>query len=104
MVFTAARVVTPRLSYFMDCLETRNPPKELKASCETVLESCSVYELMEGKEGPTDTSDLDKSMCAFQSTELDQRHDLPMFRIRSYELLRNIQGFLWSLSTPRLGH
>ena len=102
MVFTAERVVKPRLSYFMDCLESRNPPKELKASCETVLESCSIYELMEEKEGPTNISDLDRSMSAFQSTELDQAQDLPMFRERSYELLRNIQGFLWSLSTPRL--
>lgn len=106
MAFTAARIIIPRLSLKLEFLGAKGAAQEVLESTESVLEAASRFTLLEGESGPLDSSDLDEPLAALGSKWLHNDFkpyaELEAVQISSFELLRNIQGFLSSLRGPTL--
>ena len=85
---------------------------DYQKSCEQVLEAASVFTLLEGEDGPAKRSDLDMLLAVRQQGQLRdedttvslgrQHTDLEHVQQLNYELLKNIQGFVSSIQSPKL--
>ena len=112
MAFTAAMIIVPRLSATLEALVLAKAPMDYQKSCEQVLEAASVFTLLEGEDGPAKRSDLDMLLALRPQEQLrdeyttgslgQQLTDLEHVQHLNFELLKNIQGFVSSLQSPKL--
>lgn len=106
MAFTAARILIPRLSLKIESLGAKGASQEILDSCESVLQAASQFILLEGGSGPRNSSDLDEPLTTPGSKLLRKDSkpypDLKSLQLSSFDLLRDIQGFVSSLRSPML--
>ena len=115
MALTAAKILLPCLCFCLEEFIQKQAPEKLRQSCESVIDATSIFTVLEGEHGPTKSSDLDEILALAHSISLHDEamgarptwlgppyEDLKLVQEEYYGLLRLIQGFLGSRSSPTL--